>query len=144
SVGLQPGPQAGEVFAVGAPDGDGNQGRCELGEPGWLAAVAQRHPGRAVIDGLPDVGGRRFRAEYQRALVGPSSRPKSRTLVDDRCAGPPIGRARKRPRAHTHLIFTHGRPSRMSRPGHPAWRRMSPSSIPTDSEAAGTALRAPL
>ena len=38
-------PEVAEVLAVGASDRDGHQGRCELGESGWFAAVPQCHPG---------------------------------------------------------------------------------------------------
>ena len=37
--GLENGAKGAEVLAVGAPHGDGHQGRCECGESGGLAAV---------------------------------------------------------------------------------------------------------
>ena len=42
--GLEDGLEVAEVLAVGASHRHGHEGRCELGEPGRLAAVAQRHP----------------------------------------------------------------------------------------------------
>jgi hypothetical protein len=43
--GFEDGPEVAEVLAVGAFHGNGHEGRCELGEAGWLPAVPQGHPG---------------------------------------------------------------------------------------------------
>jgi hypothetical protein len=38
-------PEAEKVLAVSPPDRDSHERRCQAGEPGWLTAVPQGHPG---------------------------------------------------------------------------------------------------
>src|SRR4249919_449538 len=57
SCGFKDQPQVVEVLAVGVPDGGGHEGSHQHGEACRLAAVAQCHPGRAAVHGLPGIGG---------------------------------------------------------------------------------------
>ena len=69
--GLEDGAKLAEILAVGAPHGGGDQGGRQSGEPGWLAAVPQRHPGRPVAGGLPGIGG----LHRERPLDRPHDQP---------------------------------------------------------------------